>query len=149
MSNTPTPSSSPGNNITSKLVIAVCVAVAAAIGILWILPPRWQPDLRIKNTGTSAVTVSFKGGNFAIQPGETWRNRFYGGDTLTIRAGEAADAPARAVSLPERNPKPWTFNPVAQIWTAEVNADDPANIRFENQRFEEVTQPSSQSEPWP
>jgi hypothetical protein len=126
-----------------------CAAVLAAIGINSILPPRWQPDLRIKNTGTSAVTVSFKGGDFAIQPGETWRNRFYGGDTVTIRAGEAFDAPARTVSLPERNPKPWTFNPIAQVWTAEVNADDPANIRFENQRFEEVTAPPSQSEPWP
>ena len=83
------------------------------------------------------------------QPGQTWRNRFYGGDTLTLRAGEAVDAPSITIALPERNPKPWTLNPIAQRWTAEVNADDPKNIRFENRRIEEIKAPPSLSEPWP
>ena len=68
---------------------------------------------------------------------------------LTLRAGEAVDAPSITIALPERNPKPWTLNPIAQRWTAEVNADDPKNIRFENRRFEEIWSPPRASEPWP
>jgi hypothetical protein len=114
-----------------------------------ILPPRWQPDLHIKNTGTSAVVIVFKERASTTPPGEAWHNRFRAGDTLTVRAGQAPDAPAHTITLPARNPKPWTLNPVMQRWTAEVNADDPKNIRFENRFFTEVSIPPSPLEPWP
>ena len=135
-----------------RILIGLAVALAAtilAVIIISLLPPRWHPTLEVKNTGTNAVTLSYKGENFLSQPGQTWKMRFYGGETLTLRAGEAVDAPSITVTLPERNPKPWMLNPIVQIWTAEVNADDPKNIRVENRRFEEVTSPRSASEPWP
>lgn len=130
-------------------VAIVAVGIIPPLSFLWILPPRWHPDLEVKNTGMNAVTLVFKGGTFLSQPGQTWKNRFYPGDTITLRASESVDAPSRTVTLPERNPKPWPHHPIAQRYTAEVNADDPQNIRFENRRFEEITSPPSPSEPWP
>jgi hypothetical protein len=130
-------------------IAIVVMGIVPPLSFLWILPPRWHPDLKVKNTGTTAVMLDFKGLVAVIQPSETWRNRFYAGDTLTIRASESVDAPSLTVTLPERNPKPWTLNSIAQRYTAEVNADDPANIRFENRRFEEIPSPPSPSEPWP
>jgi hypothetical protein len=117
--------------------------------LLVILPSRWRPQLDVKNVGTTAVTFSFEGHDFVTEPGQSWHMRFSAGDTLTIRARQDGDAPSQTVKLPERNPKPWTFNPIAQRYTAEVNADDPQNIRFENRRFEEISAPPSASEPWP
>jgi hypothetical protein len=105
--------------------------------------------LEIKNTGKNAVTLAFKGESFECLPAQTWHMRFSGGDTLAVRASQPADASATTVMLPARNPKPWTLNPIAQRSTAEVNADDPNNIRVENRRFEEVSAPPSPSEPWP
>jgi hypothetical protein len=75
--------------------------------------------------------------------------RFSAGDTFTVRAGPAAAATAQTVSMPRKNPKPWSLRPTAQRWTAEANADDPKNIRIENRRFEEISAPPSPSEPWP
>ena len=147
-----TPAANPPRRMHLVLKLIPVVALAAIIlaGIItYILPPRWHPTLEVKNTGTNDVTLSFKGETFVCQPGQTWHMRFYGGDTLTLRAGEAVDAPSITIALPERNPKPWTLNPIAQRWTAEVNADDPNNIRFENRRFEEISSPPSASEPWP
>jgi hypothetical protein len=133
-----------------KLIPVVALAaVILAIIINSILPPRWHPTLEVENTGTNAVTISFRGEAFLCRPGQTWHMRFYGGDTLTLSADEAVDHPSFTITLPDRNPKPWTFNPIAQRWTADVNADDPKNIRFENRRFEEVSSPPSASEPWP
>jgi hypothetical protein len=131
---------------TVTTVVVMCVI---PISLSVILPSRWRPQLDVKNVGTTAVTFSFAGHDFVTQPGESWHMRFSAGDTLTIRAGQGADAPSQTVKLPERNPKPWTFNPIAQRYTAEVNADDPQNIRFENRRFEEISAPPSASEPWP
>lgn len=89
-----TPAANPPRRIGINFKTGCIVALAAvilAIIINSILPPRWHPTLEVKNTGTNAVTLSFKGGTFTCQPGQTWRNS-YGGDTLTIRASEAADA---------------------------------------------------------
>jgi hypothetical protein len=139
-----------GKNLVWLVVpVVASVAVIAAIIFGYILPPRWHPTLEVRNTGTKAVTIGFKGETFVAQPGKTWHMRFYGGDTLTLRAGDAVDAPSITVSLPGSNPKPWSRNPIAQRWTADVNADDPTNIRFENRRFEEVASPPAASEPWP
>lgn len=129
-------------------VVALAAIIIASVTV-YILPPSWHPTLEVKNTGTNSVTLQFKGESFVCQPGQTWHMRFYGGDSLMLRASEAVDAPSITIALPARNPKPWTLNPIAQRWTAEVNADDPKNIRFENRRFEEVSSPRSASEPWP
>lgn len=128
------------------MAILICAAVIIS---QWVLPSRWRPQLEVKNTGTNAVTISFKGyrgGPFVTQPGETWHMRFSAGDTLNLQAG---DGPAQTIQLPARNPKPWSLHPIAQRWTAEVNADDPKNIRLENRRFEEISSPPSAAEPWP
>jgi len=142
MDSTPAPTPHPFNKSNLKVgTIVALVAVAIAVAVPTILPPRWRPQLGVKNTGTNAVTFAFKGENFVSQPGQTWEMRFSAGDTLTVRAGQAADAPSQTLKLPERNPKPWSLNPTVQRWTAEVNADDPKNIRFENRRYEEITAP--------
>ena len=150
MDSTPAPTPSPFTKANLKLgAIIALVVVVIAVAVPTILPPRWKPDLEVKNTGTNAVTIAFKGGTFVTPPGESWRNFFFAGDTLTVRASQPADAPAQTLKLPERNPKPWSLNPTVQRWTAEVNADDPKNIRFENRRWEEITIPQRPSQPWP
>lgn len=136
------------NNAITGVIVSVSAIVLAVI-VTSILPSRWHPQLNVKNTGTKPVTFSFKGGTFVTQPGQTWSNSFYGGDTLTIHAGGDANAPSITVPLPAGNPKSWSFNPIAQHWTAEVNADDPQNIRFENRRYVEITAPPSEPQPWP
>lgn len=147
---TPAPTPSPFTKSNLKLcAILALVSLVIAVAVPAILPPRWRPQLGVKNTGTNAVAFSFKGELFVSQPGQTWQMRFSAGDTLTVRASQPADAPALTVKMPERNPKAWTFQPIVQRWTAEVNADDPKNIRFENRRWEEVTSPQQPSQPWP
>lgn len=150
MNSPPAPNHPPGKTRNWMLTIGVAfVAIVIGISVNLILPPRWRPQLDFKNTGTNAVTLTYKSHDSVVPPGQSWHTRFSAGDTITIRVGEAAEATAMTVPLPDRNPRPWTLNPIAQRWTAEVNADDPKNIRFENRRFEEITAPPSASEPWP
>ncbi|MEQ2007713.1 MAG: hypothetical protein ABMA26_13030 [Limisphaerales bacterium] len=147
---TPAPTPSPFTKSNLKLcAILALVSLVIAVAVPTILPPRWRPQLGVKNTGTNAVAFSFKGEHFVSQPGQTWQMRISAGDTLTVRAAQPPDAPALTVKMPERNPKPWSRNPIVQRWTAEVNADDPKNIRFENRRWEEITVPQRPSQPWP
>jgi hypothetical protein len=55
-----------------KLFLVVALAAIIIAGIIsYILPHRWHPTLEVKNTGTNAVTLSFKGGTFVCQPGQT------------------------------------------------------------------------------
>ena len=136
------------NNAITGTIVALS-AIVLAIIVNTILPPRWHPQLSITNTGTKPVTYSFKGETFVSQPGEIWHMRFYGGDTLVVRTNGDANAPSIIVTLPASNPKPWTLNPIVQRWTADVNADDPQNIRFENRRYVEITAPPSEPQPWP
>lgn len=135
---------------TTRLQLVLGLTLAAiliAVVANYIIPPRWHPELSVKNTGTKAITIDFKGGSFVIQPDETWHNSFYAGDSLTLRATEAPDVPPLTIQLPERNPIP--YRPIAQHWTADANADDPKNIRFEKRYFEEIREPRPAPQPWP
>ncbi len=126
------PSTAPPRMNRRWAIATGVLGVIIPISLVVILPPFfWKPELVVKNVGTNAVTLSFKSDTFVNQPGNAWHIRFYAGDILTIRAGQSVDAPSHSVRLPERHPKPWTLHPIAERYTAEVNADDPQNILFE------------------
>lgn len=132
---------------TPVLLLAV---IAGVFALKMILPPHWHALLELKNTGTKVVTIVFKGHSTLTKPGETWKREFRANDKITIHAGETTDAPAHTITMPAKNPKPWTISEsTAQHWTAEVNADDPANIRVEKRQWTEVTNPPSPWQPWP
>lgn len=50
------------------------------------------------------------------------------------------------MTLPSTNPMPGSTT--AQRFTAEVNGDDPRDLRIENKVFVEVTDPPSTPKPW-
>src|SRR5687767_2359741 len=103
----------PNKNLLRLAIPLVILTIAiAAIAIL--LPPRWRPQLNVTNTGTTPVTLSYKDHTSVTEPGKTWSMRFSAGDTLTIRAGEGANAGTRVIQMPARNPKPWAWNPTVQ-----------------------------------
>lgn len=148
--NDPQPPSQPkrsGFNWPLGLIPVAALLIFLTVKML--LPPEWRPQLDIKNTGAVPVVITLRNESITTEPGRTWSGRFRAGDVLTIKAAQPADAPAQTIDLPKRNPKPWSWNPIVQHWTAEVNADDPKNIRFENRSFREVTNPQSPAEPWP
>lgn len=125
------------------------VIIVGTLALKTILPPHWQAQLELKNTGTKPMTVVFKDRTTVTKPGEAWKGNFRAGDTISI----ASEQPATArfnLQMPAKNPKPWTMSEsTAQHWTAEVNADDPANIRVEKRVWTEVTNPPSPWVPWP
>lgn len=130
------------------MLVTLCAILPISLALL--LPSGWRPQLDIRNTGAKPARVVFNERTEVIAPGQSWSQRFSAGDSLTVAAGEGPDnLPGRAVPLPRQNPKPWSFNPIAQRYFAEVNADDPANIRVENLRYEEITAPPAKPEPWP
>ena len=132
------------------LPVMLIAIIAGVFAIKIILPPHWHALLELKNTGTKAVTIVFKERSTVTKPGETWKGDFRASDAIIIHAGETTDAPSHTLTMPSKNPKPWTPTySTVQHWTAEVNADTPANIRIENRRYTEVTMPPSPWEPWP
>lgn len=132
------------------LPVILLAVIAGTFALKIILPPHWQARLELKNTGTKPMTVVFRDKASVTKPGEIWKGDFRARDTITIYSGESATGPSHILTMPAKNPKPWTpSNSTAQHWTAEVNVDDPANIRVENRRYTEVTSPPSPWEPWP
>ncbi|MDZ4401796.1 hypothetical protein [Prosthecobacter sp.] len=153
-----TPDPTPASNIPFQPKrypkwMPVAVVAAFLIGVFaikMILPPQWHARLELKNTGTKAVTIVFKEQSTVTKPGEIWKGDFRASDTISIHAGESIHAPSHTLTMPAKNPKPWTpSHSIVQHWTADVNADDPQNIRIENRRYTEVTMPPSPWEPWP
>lgn len=129
------------------LLIAVIVGVTA---IKMILPPQWHALLELKNTGTVPVTIVFRGKSTVTKPGETWKENFRASEIITISTDGSKANTWHNLQMPDHNPKPWTPSySTVQHWTAEVNADDPRNIRVEKRRYTEVTVPPSPWEPWP
>ena len=152
--NTPdnTPASNPSSARRASQLPLLVICISVIVGILalkFILPPHWHALLELKNTGTKPMSVLFQGRTTVTKPGEAWKGNFRAGDTISI----ASEQPASAwfnLQMPAKNPKPWTMSEsTAQHWTAEVNADDPANIRVEKRVWTEVTIPPSPSQPWP
>jgi hypothetical protein len=143
-----TPSS--GRSATRwTLPVILITVIVGTLALKLLLPPHWHALLELKNTGTKPMTVVFKGRTTVTKPGEAWKGDFRAGDTISI----ASEQPASAwfnLQMPTKNPKPWTMSEsTAQHWTAEVNADDPANIRVEKRVWTEVTIPPSPWQPWP
>jgi hypothetical protein len=137
----------PPRKTAVRWIMIALIPIVAILATKALRPAEWRPDLHLTNTGKSAVTVLYHDQTFMTQPGETWRKRVRAGDTITVRSGTAADAPSATLTFPARNPKP--DNSIAQRWTADVNADDPKNIRFDNRLYAEVTEPPTKPEPWP
>ena len=61
-----------------------------------------KPQLDIKNTGGTPVTVQHRGDSFVVQSGQTWHIRFRPGETMILHAGETVAAPSRTVILERR-----------------------------------------------
>lgn len=81
-------------SLLKSVPIIALVAVLIAVVVNTLLPPRWRPQLGVKNTGTNAVNFTFKVENFVSHPGQNWQMRFSAGDALTLRAAQPPDAPA-------------------------------------------------------
>ena len=142
------PAQPPCKTAVRWLIVAIIpIAIVTFFVTRALLPAEWRPDLHLTNTGKSAVTVLYHDQTSTTQPGETWRTRVRAGDTITVRAGTAADAPSATLTFPARNPKPDSS--IAQRWSADVNADDPKNIRFENRLYAEIAEPPAKPERWP
>lgn len=130
---------------------ALLLAVIVGVTVLKvILPSHWHALLELKNTGTQPMTVVFKGRTTVIPSGLSWRGGFRAGDTITIHPAGGDPGTWHNIVMPAKNPKPWKINDsTVQHWTAEVSADDPANIRVEKRVWTEVTVPPSPWVPWP
>ncbi|MBL9177731.1 MAG: hypothetical protein JNM65_06690 [Verrucomicrobiaceae bacterium] len=142
-----TANSQPTRSNATRWVIIALIPIVAILAVKLLRPAEWRPDLHLTNTGKSPVTVLYHDQTGTIQPGETWRRRVRAGETISVRPGTAADAPSAALAMPARNPT--SDNSISQRWSADVNADDPKNIRFENRLYAEVTEPPTQPKPWP
>ncbi|MBL9116977.1 MAG: hypothetical protein JNJ83_18365 [Verrucomicrobiaceae bacterium] len=148
--NTPASNSSSTRRSPQWPLLVGCIAaIVGVLALKFILPPHWHALLELKNTGTKSMTVVFGEQTTVTKPGESWKGNFRAGDTISIASEESANAWFN-LQMPDKNPKPWTtaFS-TAQHWTAEVNADDPANIRVEKRVWTEVTNPPSPLQPWP
>jgi len=86
-----------------------------------------KPQLDIKNTGGTSVTVQHRSDSFVVQPGQTWHIRFRPGDALTLHAGEALAALSRTVALESRSIQSGMLPRVA----VEVRVEGTTNIVFE------------------
>lgn len=86
-----------------------------------------KPQLDIKNTGQTVVTVLHRGDSSVIQPGQTWHFRFNAGDTLTIHAGDSVSAPSRTVTLDRRD----VGSDMPSRVPVEVRVEGVTNIVFE------------------
>ena len=86
-----------------------------------------RPQLDIKNTGATPVTVQHSSESFVVQPGQTWHIRFREGDALILHAGETVAAPSRTVTLERRGMVPGMLPRVP----VEVRVEGGTNIVFE------------------
>ena len=86
-----------------------------------------RPQLDIKNTGATPVTVQHSGESFVVQPGQTWHIRFREGDALILHAGETVAAPSQTVTLERRGMESGMLSRVP----VEVRVEGTTNIVFE------------------
>lgn len=67
---------------------------------------RTKPQLDIKNTGTTSVTIRHRSDTFVVQSGQTWHLRLRPGEALTIHAGDTTSAPSKTITLESRGLQP-------------------------------------------
>lgn len=70
-----------------------------------------KPQLDIKNTGSTAVTVLHSGDTLVVQPGQTWHFRYWPGDAITIHA-EDPTVPSQTMTLERRGMEPGMLSTV-------------------------------------
>lgn len=132
------------------LLVGCIAVIAGVLALKFILPPHWHALLELKNTGTKSMTVVVGEQTTVTKPGETWKGNFRAGDVIAVHTADSDTAPRHEIVMPAKNPKPWTISEsTVQHWTAEVNVDDPANIRVEKRVWTEATNPPSPWVPWP
>ena len=86
-----------------------------------------KPQLDIKNSGTTPITVVHRGNTIVIAPGQTWHFRFWPGDSATLHAGETVAAPSRTVTLERTGMESGMLSTVP----VEVRVEGGSNILFE------------------
>jgi hypothetical protein len=70
-----------------------------------------KPQLDIKNTGSTAVTVLHGGDTLIVKPGQTWHFRFWPGDAITSHA-EDPTVPSQTMILERRGMEPGMLSTV-------------------------------------
>ena len=86
-----------------------------------------KPQLDIKNSGATPITVVHRGNTILMAPGQTWHFRFWPGDPVTLHAGETVAAPSRTVTLERKGMESGMLSTVP----VDVRVEGASNIVFE------------------
>jgi hypothetical protein len=82
------------------------VAIAVTLTTLAIQRGRPTPQLDIKNSGTTPVTIKHRSDSLLLQSGQTGHLRFRPGETLTVHAGDTTAFPSKTITLESRGIQP-------------------------------------------
>jgi hypothetical protein len=82
------------------------IAIAATLTTLAIQGGRPTPQLDIRNSGTTPVTIKHRSDSLLLQSGQTGHLRFRLGETLTVHAGDTSAAPSKTIPLESRGLQP-------------------------------------------